>query len=289
MKKLIFLLLFLPFLAHSQQQILTKIGGSNAYVYTPAGYSTASTYPVLIAVPGVGETGTNAALLNAYLPCKFVTAGTLAPKMIVICVQPPAPNSWAQVSWLKMIYDSVVRRWPVDLTRVYGTGYSAGGTVWDAFITTPGYTNLIAAVVSMSSPPMNSGVTDAPLYKPYVAAGGHFWGLTGSNDNGNGLNLEVAAMNAQAPGSAIYTEIAGMGHCCWDQFYNPVYKYNGLSIYDWMLQYGQPTAGGGTPVSSIPSSPAPRTVTGLSIIINGQLTPIPLAGAKITYSDGTTQ
>lgn len=231
------LLVSVSFMCHSQQ-LATKIAGYNAYVYTPKGYSTANKYPVLIAIPGNGEVGTNIALLNLYLPCQFIAAGVLSPNEIVICVQPT--NQWPTVAWLKQIYDSVVKRWSVDLTRISLTGYSAGGTVSDAFAIT--YPNLIAGVFSLSSPAMTSGPADAPLYGPYSAGGGHFWGLDGGLDNSNQFALAVSTMNAAAPGSAIYTEISGMTHCCWGTYYNPAYTLNGFNCYNWLLQWSQPRA-----------------------------------------------
>ncbi len=237
LKLYIFLLLLLPAVSHAQL-VATKIAGYNAYVYTPKSYIAANKYPLLIAVPGNGEVGTNIALLNTYLPCQFIAAGALAPNEIVICVQPA--NQWPTVQWLKQIYDSIVRRWSVDLTRVSLTGYSAGGTVCDAFVTT--YPTLIAGLFSLSSPPMQSGPADAPLYIPYAVAGGHGWMLTGGNDNSNQFGLAVSTMNAAAPGSAIYTEIAGMGHCCWATYYNPAFTFNGFNAYNWLLQWSQPRA-----------------------------------------------
>lgn len=220
------------------QQVATKIAGYNAYVYTPKGYTPANKYPLLIAVPGNGEVGTNIALLNTYLPCQFIASGTLAPNEIVICVQPT--NQWPTVAWLKQIYDSVIKRWSVDITRISLTGYSAGGTVADAVAIS--YPNLIAGVFSLSSPAMQSGPADAPLYGPYAAGGGHFWGLDGSLDNSNQFGLAVSTMNAAMPGSAIYTEIAGMAHCCWATYYNPTYTLNGFNCYNWLLQWSQPRA-----------------------------------------------
>lgn len=237
MKRLLLFLLLLPVLLPAQQ-VTTKIAGYNAHVYTPKGYSTTNHYPVLICVPGNGEVGTNDTLLNTFLPCKFIAAGTLAPNEIVVCVQPL--NQWPNLQWLKQMYDSIARRWSVDLTRVYLTGYSAGGTVCDQFAVT--YPNLVAGLFSLSSPPMQSGPVDAPLYIPYAAAGGHAWMLTGSNDNSNQFGLAVSTMNAAAPGSAIYTEIPGMGHCCWDTYYSPAYTLNGFNAYNWLLQWSQPRA-----------------------------------------------
>lgn len=224
------------------QQVATKIAGYNAYVYTPKGYSPANKYPVLIAVPGNGEVGTNIGLLNTHLPCQFIAAGTLAPNEIVICVQPL--SMWPSVTWLKQVYDSVVRRWPVDLTRVSLTGYSAGGTVSDAFAVT--YPNLVAGVFSLSAPPIDKILTDTPLYKIYAFDGGHFWGLSGSGggstDYYTGYDLIASTMNGYVNGSAQFTYIPGMPHDGWMTYYNPAYTFNGFNAYNWLLQWSQPKA-----------------------------------------------
>lgn len=246
-------------------QTLTKIGNYNAYVYTPAGYDGKTKMPCLIAVPGNGEVGSNASLMNTYLPCKFIAAG-FNPNMLVICVQPA--TIWPQASWLKAMYDLIVSSYAVDITRVYGTGYSAGGTVWDAFAIQ--YPSLVTAIFSLSSPAINSGPADAPLYQPWAKAGGHLWVVTGGNDNSNGLGMAVDSMNQVVPGSAVYTEVPGEGHCCWNVKYDPVYKPNGVNAYDWMLQYS-------IRQTSFPIPPIPAPI------------PMTIKSILITYNDGSTE
>lgn len=220
------------------QQVVTKIAGNNAYVYLPKDYSVARRWPLLICTAGNGEVGTDITKLNVYLPCSFITAGTLAPEMIIVCVQPPA--IWPALPFLKQVYDSLPLRWSIDLSRVYLSGYSSGGRVADMFATT--YPNLVAAVFAMSAPTPNDPVTDAPGYVSFAQAGGHLWALTGSLDNGYGGSLFVSTMNQAVPGSAIYTEIPGMNHCCWATYYNPSYTLNGYNVYNWLLQWSQPRA-----------------------------------------------
>lgn len=240
-------------------QTLTKLAGFNAYVYTPEGYDGKTKMPWLLATPGNGEVGSDPTQMNKYLPCKFIAAG-YNPNMVVICIQPP--GMWPTTDWLKSIYDAVVNSYAVDTARLYLSGYSAGGTVSDAFALK--YPSLVAAVFSLSSPAITSGPVDAPLYQPWAKSGGNLWALTGGNDNSNGFGMIVASMNSIRNGSAIYTEIPGMGHCCWDTYYNPSYKLNGLNWENWLLQYS--LSGLVTQLPPIGAIPQPKTIK--SLVIN---------------------
>lgn len=83
----------------STGQSLIKIDGWNAYVHLPANYnSTTSTYPTIIFFPGVGEVGTNAALVINNGPGAYIKQGWngnvivdgSTVEFIVISLQPPA-------------------------------------------------------------------------------------------------------------------------------------------------------------------------------------------------------
>jgi len=223
------------------QQFLTKIDGWNAYVHLPAEYndSTSKRYPIIIFIPGTGETGTDASRLLSNGPSKFVAAGHnmefnvngKVEKPIVISLQPVA--LWPNAALINRKLDSVFARYRCDLQRVNVTGLSMGGWTWANYVNnySPVYTNRITSIVSMSALEPDNGLGNM---RYYPQAGGTAWFFEGNTDlRGNARIRDT--MNRYVPGSARYTLYSG-GHCCWNTFYNPSWLENGESIYTWMLK-----------------------------------------------------
>lgn len=223
------------------QQFLTKIDGWNAYVHLPAEYtdSASKSYPVIIFIPGTGETGTDPSKLLSYGPSKFVAAGHnmefsvngKVEKPIVISLQPVA--LWPNAALINRKLDSVFARYRCDMQRVNVTGLSMGGWTWANYVNnySPTYTNRITSIVSLSALEPDNGIANM---KYYPMAGGTAWFFEGNTDlRGNDRIRDT--MNRYVPGSARYTLYSG-GHCCWNTFYNPTWFENGESIYTWMLK-----------------------------------------------------
>ncbi len=226
------------------QQFLTQIDGWNAYVHLPAEYndSTSKRYPIIIFIPGTGETGTDASRLLTYGPSKFVAAGHnmefnvngKVEKPIVISLQPVA--MWPNAFTINRKLDSVLARYRCDLQRINVTGLSMGGWSWVNYVDgyDPTYTNRITSIVSMSNPAPDNTVDAVSLMRFYPQTGGTAWFFEGNTDlRGNDKIRDT--MNKYVPGSARYTLYTG-GHCCWNTFYNPSWFENGESIYTWMLK-----------------------------------------------------
>lgn len=223
------------------QQFLTQIDGWNAYVHLPAEYndSVGKRYPLICFIPGTGECGTDASKLLNYGPSKYVAAGNKMEfmvngkleKPIVISLQPV--NLWPSASTINRKLDSIFARYRCDLQRINATGLSMGGWSWDNFVDnySPVYTNKITSIVSMSAPPPDNGYGNM---KHFALAGGTLWAFEGNNDL-RGLDQIRDTMNRAVPASARYTLYIG-GHCCWNNFYDPVFTENGESIYTWMLK-----------------------------------------------------
>ena len=223
------------------QQFLTQIDGWNAYVHLPDEYndSVGKKYPLICFIPGTGECGTDASKLLNYGPSKYVALGDKMQfmvngkleKPIVISLQPV--NLWPSASTINRKLDSIFARYRCDLQRINATGLSMGGWSWDNFVDnySPVYTNKITSIVSMSAPPPDNGYGNM---KHFALAGGTMWAFEGNNDL-RGLDQIRDTMNRAVPASARYTLYIG-GHCCWNNFYDPLFTENGESIYTWMLK-----------------------------------------------------
>lgn len=265
MKKLLFLLLFLPFAGFSQgRQFVIKINSDHqttpfpTLVDTPIGYNTNSNkYPVLIFLHGAGEasiTSVNDAgyLAGNYLskiynsasaggPAYFIAHG-LWPAYLekqLIVVSPQAPGWSTASNQLKYLIENLIGAgYRIDTNRIYLTGLSAGGqgiVEYSARVgTQPKY--LPAAIVPMS---MAQGATQtgaAQIAKDQIYTWGFGQITTNADVHGVATGYECDYINAVSPGLATFTNYAGNApHCCWNTYLDPNYKENGLSIYDWML------------------------------------------------------
>lgn len=220
-------------------QTLTKVGAWNAYVHLPSDYATSGkSYPAIVFIPGVGEVGTNAAAVLKYGPGYYISKGHKMEFMvdgkletpIVISLQPD--KGWPSALTMNKYIDSVMKRWRIDVDRLYMTGLSMGGWSCDNYISGgEAYAKRPAAIVSMSAPD-----PDFPLInlRHYAYQGGVWWGFEGTQDYRK-MDLTRDSLNNARAGTARYTKYVGT-HCCWNTWYNPEWRENGESIYEWMLR-----------------------------------------------------
>lgn len=291
MQKLL-LLLLLPAVCFGQgdQTIISvpldSYGNSEkAILHLPDDYSKTTTkYPILVFLHGIGEGGTNPGSIynssTAGGPAYFIAQGTFPSSFTnpkdgksykYIVVSPQNATGWSTMAFqLDYILTYLLKQYRVDPARVYLTGLSAGGegvTEYVGKISTGNVavatTHKIAAFMPMSA--AIDGTLD-PLYATQIVTDNvGVWGFGSPSDIFGiyTLNL-VTDVQAKKAGLAISTSYSG-GHCCWNNFYNPTYKLNGMSIYEWALQYTQGTPSDPSDPSSIPSSPSgpttPVTVT----------------------------
>jgi predicted peptidase len=151
----------------------------------------------------------------------------------------PHANDWSiKPEDLEYILDDVIRKYPmIDTTRIYVTGYSAGG--WGTVMAITHSRHLssrIAAAVPMSPAPIDEA--NLHNFKMTAESGLHAWYFAGTSE---GLFYEstaryVDSTNKYNKGMARFTRHDG-GHCCWAQFYDPAYREGGMNIYEWMLLF----------------------------------------------------
>ncbi len=280
----------------------TAGGTRPALLYLPDDYSAGNTlYPLLFFFNGLGEAGTDLSKIytsaSAGGPAYFIEQGQWPAsfqnpvdgkqyKFIVISPQPPSGSTSATelISIMKWVFAN----YRVDTSRVYITGLSAGGGCVVEYIThyntATGKTDLpvqtlVAAAIPMSA---SMGQPSQGMINNIIADGTDVWGF-GSMTDGLGIQTRVLIQGAFGGNGGTVTGIGTLGrftsylggHCCWGQFYNPIYTelVNGvkMNIYQWLLQFSR----GITPM------PPPPTKT---IVFSISLSD----GKKFTvYTDGS--
>lgn len=245
------------------------------YEYLPQGYnpSGSETYPLILFVHGLGETGPgNSTTLPNVLrngvpkvinsgkfPVSFTVNGRTS-KFIVIS---PQFNVWPKFTDVDAILDYIEAHYKIDRTRIYVTGLSMGGGVtWEygGCSSNLKYVQRIAGIVPIcgaSSPSAYRARTIAKYNLPV-------WALHNLNDptvSVENTNQYIALINeppAPVP-PAKKTIFNASGHDAWTKAYDPLYKENNMNVYEWMLQYSRPAQGTNPP--PVVNAGADKTLT----------------------------
>ncbi|PSL43755.1 hypothetical protein CLV51_10765 [Chitinophaga niastensis] len=156
-----------------------------------------------------------------------------------IVLAPLAENWGINPAHLKSILDDVLKRYPIDRSRIYLTGYSAGGWCTTMAMTdNKALSSMIAATIPMSPAPMDP--VNYTQFKNVADANIHAWYFFGTAEPQyleNSVRC-IDSTNNHKKGLVKITRHEHK-HCCWSEFYNPAYRdsTDGMSIYQWLLQY----------------------------------------------------
>jgi hypothetical protein len=215
---------------------LPGYGNYNVIIYTPD--NTTGSLPAVIFFPGSGESTTNPNDLYTNGPLHYIQGGW-KPDFIVVGVQMnnglPGPNSFVEDALKKLVSSGNYR---IDPDKFYYTGLSYGAATIFQYIQGEDTSFFHpAAVVPMSinvNGLCNNGnsLCGNDLRFASIPA----WGFCGSSDNFYTLMTPYFQLLTNAGYTVKFTTFVG-GHCCWNTFYDPTYKEQGLSIYDWMMQF----------------------------------------------------
>lgn len=213
----------------------------NVMIYTPD--NTTGNLPTLFFVPGSGESTTNVNDLYINGPFHYIQLGW-KPNFIVIGIQPPngGPGNW---QFVRNALDSLFKpQYRIDQNRWYMTGLSYGAATIYTYIQAAPDASFIkpAAIIPMSY--VIGGQCGDFYAGTDILCGTDLrfqnipaWGFCGNQDSFFQKMQRYFQLLTQARYNAQFTVLPGEGHCCWNTRYDPNYKLNGLSIYDWMLQY----------------------------------------------------
>jgi hypothetical protein len=282
-----------------------------AILHLPDDYGTTTTaYPLLLFFHGLGQGGPDPSTIytssTAGGPAYFIAQGAFPSSFVnpkdgksykYIVVSPQANPEGVEGSTTAQELDYILTylyaHYRVDTSRVYLTGLSDGGETVVEYIggemTNGGNftmfhrTHSVAAIVPMSenaSAALFQQEADSIVSEKLGA-----WGFGSTDVQGqNTLQLAWYANQIKA-GSMITTSYTG-GHCCWGQFYDPTFTQNGMSIYQWMLQF---THGASVVEATTPTTPTTTPTANAGAAQTDQL-PTPqttLSGAASTVTNGT--
>ncbi len=233
--------------------------------YLPINYnSTTTKYPLIIYIPGAGGYGNGSAsslnpILNESLPYyinqnQFPATFPLNGGVTSFIVIAPQFFSLATPVQVKQVIDYMVSHYRVDMERIYLTGFSMGGVMaWRAPYNLANATRL-AALAPMAG--YNNPYSDTTAQ--FIAGAGlPVWAIHSANDNSINVSASVNMVNKinsfNPPVPALMTILNGPSH---EQthliVYNPTYRPNGKSLYEWFLQYARnypPVANAGNNIS----------------------------------------
>ncbi|SFD05665.1 hypothetical protein SAMN05518672_101257 [Chitinophaga sp. CF118] len=255
--------IFYPCLSRAQgdqTQITVNIAPgatTGAWLHLPDDYDSTSTrYPLIIFLHGLGLRGTNVnVVLNQGMPkiiaqgakMQFIVGGKL---FKFITVSPQIPTGLAGEDMLQSILDDIKSKYRIDVSRIYFTGYSAGGYgVLNYAASGTNYSKNLAAIVPVSTAPIDTNKLAGlcNIATSNIAT----WFLCGSRDtfinNQNNYVDRINACNPESP--VIATSYAGDTHnyIVWDKAYDVTHTYQSPNIYEWMLNYRRPDIAEATP------------------------------------------
>lgn len=228
---------------------------SQGLIWLPDDYnSTSQNYPLIISIPGAGESGDDInSLLHTGTMAKRIadgynpegTVNGVTYKYIVYTPQCPVPSSWS-TPHIDSFLVQLKRQYRVDTQRVYICGFSYG--TWGSWnqLKRDYFINQIAAIAiaSPAPPPDNINWLDAAINEDRPV---WFVACADSYDYTN-METQYSYYNDNG-GHAIRSDIPTGGHSAWIQQYDPGWtgvgnESGGLNIYDWLIQY---TLSGGQP------------------------------------------
>jgi len=230
------------------------------YEYLPQGYNpaTTETYPIILFVHGLGETGdgTNGQLQRVLthgipklinqgvFPTSFTVPGqTQAHRFIVIS---PQFIGWPSPADMDAVLNYAILHYKVNINRVYVTGLSMGGGItWEYPGSLAAYANRIAAIVPVC------GASWPEPVRAYVIAAANVK-VWATHNNGDPqvpvhytedyvMHINSAPVPPTVP--AKKSIFVANSHDAWTKTYDPNFTENGMNIYQWMLQFQRAIAG----------------------------------------------
>lgn len=226
---------------------VTAWGKVHALLALPDEYAkTKKDYPLIIFLHGKSKSGNNLQkLLLEGIPYwinngeKMQAVNPVDGKLYkFIVVAPQAPNWGLKPDEIRRMLDDVEKRYRIDRSRIYLTGYSAGGWASVMAITdNAALSARFAAAVPMSV----ASIDDKNLTQFKLVADANIpcWYLAGTEELHFLENCEryKDSTNTYKPNLAKVTVLDGFAHHSWKEQYDTAYRKYGMNIYEWMLQY----------------------------------------------------
>jgi hypothetical protein len=236
---------------HTPRTITVNSNFRGYYEYLPINYSSSSTFPLIVYCGGAGSFGNGTAsqlvrllpegipyyINNNQFPSSFTVNGQTS-SFIVIS---PQFVAWPGPADVEAVLNYIISSgYKVDQSRIYLTGFSAGGDVtWKYPNTGLLRSKRLAAIVPV-----------AAYNYPYVDTGAHYmasanlpvWALHSNDDQSAPSTWSQNFVNKinsyNPPILARITRVNGPSHDgSKTYFHNPAFRVGGYNIYEWMLLY----------------------------------------------------
>jgi pimeloyl-ACP methyl ester carboxylesterase len=233
--------LLFPLGVWSQQSSYVSPAGTQYLLYTPPGYTTGTqSHPLLISLHGKGEMGSDITMLTSnnpqQQPSRLIYLNRWPKDLPFIVLTPlftPPPDDPAP-QWPPAYIDEVVKyvtaNYRIDMSRVYITGLSLGGTgTWNY---AAAYPDKVAAILPISG---RSDLTKACAVKNIPA-----WVFHGDGDPTVSPSYSIDminAINACKPTSFYKRKLSMLfsrSHSGWNEIYN---GSSGKKVYEWLLKF----------------------------------------------------
>lgn len=239
-----------------RQQLITIATGdipyptSQALLWLPENYVISAKwkkkYPLIIALNGVGEQGTDInAVFNTSTIAKRIADGwnpraknpATGEYNSFIVFTPQCPVMWGwSAPHIKTMLAELMANYRIDATRIYITGYSAGGWgLWSCITDDESLCQQFAAIgpVSTAAADHPDKITNVDKY------GIACWNICGTADAfyTNAVNYTNIINTNKPPIPAKLTGLSGVGHSAWVQAYDTSWRVDNKNFFEWLLQY----------------------------------------------------
>jgi predicted peptidase len=217
--------------------------GGKAYryqVYVPADYESRTDWPVILALHGAGERGSDGMLQTTVGLAPAVRRDPARYPAIIVFPQVPTDSAWAggPADAAMQALRQTMSDYKVDADRVYLTGLSMGGRgSWYIAYRNPKTFAAVAPICGWITPtprfplpvPADSGAPSAALARQLKNV--PIWIFHGEMDRVVPVagSREPAAAFKEAGSTARYTEYLGTDHNSWDP------TYSSKEFTDWLF------------------------------------------------------
>lgn len=216
-----------------------------ALLQLPDDYKTSNkSYPMILFLHGSHRAGNNLSkLLFDGIPnlldrgYKLDSKNPADGKIYKFIVITPQAGQWGlNPDQIKEVLDDMQQHYRVDASRIYITGYSAGGSgTVTALTDNPALTRRFAAAAILSPVMLND--KNLHSFKMVADAKVPCWYFAGTAEPHflRNARMDTDSTNKYMPGLAHMT-IHGFRHCCFKEIYKPTYRPKGKNIYEWFLE-----------------------------------------------------
>lgn len=203
----------------------TKIANQNAAIQLPK-LEEGKKYPCFVFFQGVGETGTDWSKMYLAGMGKQMKAGKLKDyDAIFISIQ--QNPTWMLSPKMEELLQAIYKTYPVEYFGL--TGLSAGASAIWGYMASKTSSLPIKYLV-----PMSYGTKSYATYNTTAFKGVSTWIFCGNKGDDQYYNTKALSEKIAKDGYSVKTTWYASGHCCWDTYYDPNYRENGLNIYEFM-------------------------------------------------------